>query len=216
MNDILEMQLRTMLTLQNNINSKIDPDWMERGRPWRRAIWIECGEMMGHAGYKWWKSNLLDTPQVQLELVDIWHFALSSYYEAARRPAELASVFAKHLDDVISPPQAELLRLCENFAREVLTRPGFPLDLFIGLMNATGLTFDALFAQYVGKNVLNAFRQDHGYKKGVYIKEWFGEEDNVALARIMEALDPAEPDFAKYVRQGLVSEYQKVLEAWDN
>ena len=215
MNDILEMQLRTMLTLQNDINSKIDPDWMERGRPWRRAIWVECGEMMDHAGYKWWKSNLADTSQVQLELVDIWHFALSSYYEAARRPTELGPVFVKHLDNSIPPPQPELLRLCENFARAVLTKPGFPLDLFIGLMNATSLTFDSLFVQYIGKNVLNVFRQDYGYKEGTYIKNWFGDEDNTVLTRIVELLDPNAPDFAECVRQGLVSEYQKVLEACD-
>lgn len=39
------------------------------------------------------------------------------------------------------------------------------------------------FKQYTGKNVLNVFRQDHGYKAGTYIKVWDGREDNEHLGR---------------------------------
>jgi hypothetical protein len=35
----------------------------------------------------------------------------------------------------------------------------------------------------MGKNILNQFRQDHGYKEGIYIKVWNGEEDNVVMKR---------------------------------
>ena len=39
---------------------------------------------------------------------------------------------------------------------------------------------------YVGKNVLNGFRLDHGYKNGQYKKIWNGAEDNVAMTEIID------------------------------
>jgi len=44
-----------------------------------------------------------------------------------------------------------------------------------------------LFEMYVAKNVLNKFRQDHGYKEGSYHKVWNGREDNEVLAEIIRA-----------------------------
>ena len=43
-----------------------------------------------------------------------------------------------------------------------------------------------LFKLYMGKNVLNTFRQNHGYKEGTYKKIWNGEEDNVVMQRLLE------------------------------
>lgn len=42
---------------------------------------------------------------------------------------------------------------------------------------------------YFGKNVLNAFRQNNGYKEGTYIKIWNGEEDNVVMMRILGEIE---------------------------
>jgi hypothetical protein len=38
---------------------------------------------------------------------------------------------------------------------------------------------------YIGKNILNIFRQDHGYKDGSYKKIWNGKEDNVIMQEIL-------------------------------
>ena len=46
---------------------------------------------------------------------------------------------------------------------------------------------------YVGKNVLNNFRQDHGYKTGEYQKLWSGREDNEHLVEVLEGLS-CDPD----------------------
>jgi hypothetical protein len=43
-----------------------------------------------------------------------------------------------------------------------------------------------LYKLYVGKNILNQFRQDNGYKDGSYIKIWAGEEDNVVMKRVLD------------------------------
>src|SRR5690606_33754136 len=48
------------------------------------------------------------------------------------------------------------------------------LPLFAALLRACRMDWKDLFCQYVGKNVLNFFRQDHGYKEGTYRKLWSG------------------------------------------
>ena len=52
-------------------------------------------------------------------------------------------------------------------------------------MRKLGLGFDELYSLYIGKNILNIFRQDHGYKDGTYIKVWNGKEDNVVMQEIL-------------------------------
>ena len=47
-----------------------------------------------------------------------------------------------------------------------------------GLIEMSG---KELYLNYVGKNVLNRFRQDNGYKDGSYVKIWNGREDNQVL-----------------------------------
>ena len=50
---------------------------------------------------------------------------------------------------------------------------------FFDLVVMSGLDLETLYRLYVGKNILNQFRQDNGYKDGSYIKVWATEEDNV-------------------------------------
>ena len=66
-----------MLEMQHAMNSKVHTDWIEQDFKWYRAIWVECAEMLDHYGWKWWKHQSPDIDQVQLELVDIFHFGLS-------------------------------------------------------------------------------------------------------------------------------------------
>ena len=73
----MKQQLLTMLELQDGMNSKVNPNWVEQNYEWYRAIWIECAELLDHYGWKWWKKQTPDQEQVVLELVDIWHFGLS-------------------------------------------------------------------------------------------------------------------------------------------
>ena len=53
---------------------------------------------------------------------------------------------------------------------------------------------DALYQLYVGKNILNQFRQDQGYKEGSYIKVWNGQEDNVIMQSILEENHEISPE----------------------
>lgn len=70
------------------------------------------------------------------------------------------------------------------------------------------MSWEVLFRQYVGKNVLNFFRQDHGYKEGTYIKVWAdGREDNEHLVEIMQAVDAKADNVADLFYQGLSERY---------
>jgi hypothetical protein len=60
------------------------------------------------------------------------------------------------------------------------------MEAFIEVAMESGLNLDSLYRLYVGKNILNQFRQDHGYKEGTYIKIWNNEEDNVIMQRLLE------------------------------
>ena len=68
-------------------------------------------------------------------------------------------------------------------------------------------SFDELFRHYVGKNVLNFFRQDHGYKTGEYIKIWNGKEDNEVLMDVLRTTDASSANFKELVYNGLKSAY---------
>ena len=68
-------------------------------------------------------------------------------------------------------------------------------------MRALPMSFDELFRLYVGKNVLNGFRQDHGYKDGTYRKTWAGREDNEHLMELLDGVDvPATAAADLYVK----------------
>jgi hypothetical protein len=45
---------------------------------------------------------------------------------------------------------------------------------------------DELFKLYLGKNCLNKFRQNNGYKEKTYLKMWGEEEDNVFMKKIVD------------------------------
>jgi hypothetical protein len=69
---------------------------------------------------------------------------------------------------------------------------GASIEEFLELSFMGGLNLEQLYRLYVGKNILNQFRQDHGYKDGSYIKIWDGLEDNAVMKRAWED----EPDMS--------------------
>ena len=84
------------------------------------------------------------------------------------------------------------------------------LPLFGALMAACELSPEELYRHYVGKNVLNFFRQDHGYQDGTYVKEWHGREDNEHLSELLDTLSPSAADFPDQVYEALSVRYRDV------
>ena len=203
-------RLAVMAEMQARHNEQIHPRWVCQGYEYYRAVWVECAELLDHFGWKWWRRQARDLAQVKLEVVDIWHFGLS---DLLRRDAvddalaaRIDSILSKSPESPESPPAVFQLAV-EELARSCLASRCFDLDAFARMMRALPLGFDELFEVYVGKNVLNRFRQDNGYRSGSYRKVWDGREDNQHLAEIVETLDAGAASFPDDIAAALAERY---------
>lgn len=184
--------LQTMAEMQDSHNTLVHEQWRTQGYEYYRAMWVECAEMLDHFGWKWWKKQDGDIDQVKLELVDIWHFALSELLRKDLVDVTVADALAGVSPVVGSDPetQAESFRLAiETLAASCLQTRSFQLQPFLQAMAALPMTFEELFALYIGKNMLNRFRQNNGYKSGEYRKLWQGREDNEHLIELLNEID---------------------------
>jgi hypothetical protein len=205
----LEARLAVMAELQEAHNRQVHPEWERQGHAYYRAVWIECAELLEHFGWKWWKRQSADLDQVKLEIVDIWHFGLSELIRAERLGG--SGVDAKVLAAVqrgLDAPATDFRDAVESLAERTLAERGFPIDEFFVVMRSLPMSFDELYRYYVGKNVLNQFRQRHGYQTGDYRKVWAGREDNVHLMEIAAALDDRSAGFADELFAALEDRYR--------
>ncbi len=203
----MKEKLLTMLDMQDAMNSRVNADWRNANNAWYRAIWTECAEMLEHYGWKWWKHQQPDMDQVQLELVDIFHFAMSDYLLGQSDNDAVADRIVAELGN--AGKESDIRVAIENMAQTTIANRSMHFSEFANVMNLIEMDFDHLYRMYVGKNVLNFFRQDHGYKDGSYVKVWWGKEDNEHLADLMAELDSESRDFKDLVYSGLKAMYPK-------
>jgi len=224
------IKIKEMLALQQSLNDMTNGENWEAGITkngksinWQRCIYMECAEMIDSFSWKHWKS--IDVPadwdNLKIEVVDVWHFVMSLALQEYKQK-ELGS-----LDDcvshIVSLPhytlltqgeelgtEDEVMALVEEVMRDSLEKKiniaKLMEDFFI-LVSQSGLNLDSLYKLYIGKNILNSFRQDNGYKEGSYIKIWNGEEDNVVMSRI---LNSTKEITVKELYKQLKEEYKKV------
>ncbi|TKB47854.1 dUTP diphosphatase [Thalassotalea mangrovi] len=198
-------QIQQMLTMQDAMNSRVSETWRDNGYQWYRAIWVECAEMLDHHGWKWWKHQECDVAQVQLELVDIFHFGLSLRLMQEADTNKIAETLAVEIQHPLQGD--DFKQVLEVLASAAVSEQRFDGPSFAACLTLMNMDLDELFRQYVGKNTLNFFRQDHGYKEGSYIKVWDGKEDNEVLADLVNSLDSSASDFQQQVYNGLKSAY---------
>ncbi len=198
-------QIKQMLTMQDAMNSRVSDTWRENGYEWYRAIWVECAEMLDHHGWKWWKHQEIDVAQVQLELVDIFHFGLSLRLMTGATVDSITETLATELTQ--SSDESDFKIALENLASAAVSNKSFDAIALADCMRLMNMDLNELFRQYVGKNTLNFFRQDHGYKEGSYIKIWHGEEDNEVLANLVNSLDASASDFQQQLYAALEEKY---------
>ncbi len=201
-------KLIVMLEMQDAMNSRVNPAWREAGNAWYRAIWTECAEMLDHYGWKWWKHQIPELDQVRLELVDIFHFAMSDYLLAESNNNLVAQRILNELADARS--ETDIRVAIETMAQTTIANHSMHFSDFANVMNLIEMNFDHLYRMYIGKNVLNFFRQDYGYKDGSYIKVWQGREDNEHLAELLDTLDSEADGFKDEVYAGLQARYPAV------
>ncbi|WP_286264494.1 dUTP diphosphatase [Thalassotalea atypica] len=198
-------QINQMLSMQDAMNSRVSDTWRNNNYEWYRAIWVECAEMLDHHGWKWWKHQEIDVPQVQLELVDIFHFGLSLRLMTGQSVTAIASELTEQLSQ--GTDESDFKLALESLASSAVTDKAFNAAAFADCMRLIDMDLDELFRQYVGKNTLNFFRQDFGYKEGTYIKVWNGKEDNEVLAEVVNTLDASAEDFQQQLYNALKSHY---------
>ena len=198
-----------MLQLQQQLNDATNGEGWEKGITkngkiidWKRCTYLECAELIESYPWKHWKNIDAepDYANIQIEAVDIWHFIMSQGLEDYKMQ-NLGSI-EKLAEDITTLPNyadftAKITPTTKNHYEQIEVVEKLMKTLFCGestekLMEAfidvalqSGLNLDTLYTLYVGKNILNQFRQDHGYKEGTYIKIWNGEEDNVTMQSLL-------------------------------
>ena len=208
-----------MLQLQAQLNEATNgDDWVKgvtkAGKTinWKRCIYMECAEMIDSFSWKHWKSinKEPDWDNLQIEVVDVWHFIISLAIEnyslnlkggiedLAINISQLESFNIIDVTNTKFDTQDNVIAKVENLIRLSLSQERLDIEVmiteFFDLAVMSGLDLETLYRLYVGKNILNQFRQDNGYKDGSYIKVWNGEEDNVVMKRVWEEDANIKPD----------------------
>lgn len=204
----MRQQLATMLELQGDMNTKVHAEWRDQNFEWYRAIWVECAELLDHYGWKWWKKQTPDVDQIALELVDIWHFGLSLLLLSGDSVDTISERVVAGFD---GQQGSDIFALdLEEFTAQTLVTKEFDIAGFARLMDGIQMDFETLYVGYVGKNVLNFFRQDNGYQDGSYHKQWGGKEDNEHLVEIVAQLDTSAATFKDDLYSQMQATYQRL------
>jgi dimeric dUTPase (all-alpha-NTP-PPase superfamily) len=178
---------------------------------WRRCIYLEAAELIESYPWKHWKNidASPDYENIKIEIVDIWHFVMS---EALRlyKTEKLGDIQAianavttmDGFDDFLNAEHGESLdiyaeiELVEEMIKTLFCKNNINALVisFLTMSSKLNLKLPELYTLYVGKNILNKFRQNHGYKEGSYIKIWDNKEDNVVMQEILASESNISPE----------------------
>ena len=208
-----------MLQLQASLNDATNgEDWTKgvtkNGKVinWKRCIYMECAEMVDSFTWKHWKNLDADADwdNLQIEVIDVWHFimslAIENYSLTLRGGVEDLAIDISQLEcfkkidlkHELFASQDDVIAKVEDIMLHSLTKEPLNLEAliadFFDLVLMSGLDLESLYKLYVGKNILNQFRQDNGYKDGSYIKVWDGQEDNVVMKKLWDENSNLKPD----------------------
>ena len=208
-----------MLQLQAQLNDATNGEEWTKGTTkngkeinWKRCIYMECAEMIDSFSWKHWKSihQEPDWDNLQIEVVDVWHFiislAIENYAQNFRGGIEDLAIHISQLDSFMKldvknesfDTQKNVIQKVETIMLLTLQKENINIEElireFFDLVLMSGLDLETLYRLYVGKNILNQFRQDNGYKEGTYVKEWSGQEDNVVMKKLWEEDANLKPD----------------------
>lgn len=191
-------EISKIVDMQDELNTHtVGIDWRFKKLRWDFAISQEVMELIDSINLKWWKdtpvsikdaaydevlsSTKMDILNIHIELVDILHFLISSLLTTNEKQ-EVVSLLSKYSNKRGVTPFSSLGSNKINILEKSLIFLKYPdvMNFFI-LVNACALPVDRLYKLYIGKNVLNKFRQEHGYADGTYKKLWGGVEDNVVM-----------------------------------
>ena len=213
---MIEKQLLEIFNLQNQLNFNTNGMNWKDGKTeqnkiinWKRCIYMECAELIDSFSWKHWKNidGSIDRKNIEIELIDIFHF-IASYlmvHNSIDESVKLTIQFIDEKSNIHLPknwnnkndnlkldnyiePFEELLALSLIKSNDITYQEELLKSFFIAL-DCAEVSFENMYKIYIGKNSLNIFRQQNGYKNGTYIKIWNGKEDNIILQEILENLD---------------------------
>jgi dimeric dUTPase (all-alpha-NTP-PPase superfamily) len=206
----------------NGVNWELGINKFNKEINWLRCIHMEVSELIESTPWKHWKNidAKPDMENIHIELVDVWHFLMSYILQETNIPKAVSLVNthciyeATNIDDIdigIIIKESERLSYI-SLAIQTGNMPAFAgierfIEQFFRCCKISGLSFNWLQKIYIGKNCLNKFRQDNGYKEGTYIKIWDEQEDNVVMMSILNNLQDLTFDS---VYKELQSSYSKL------
>ena len=203
-------KLEEMFELQKRLNDETNgANWelginkFDKEINWLRCIYMEGSELIDSTPWKHWKNINAesDMDNIQIELVDIWHFLMSYILQETNIP-KAVSVVNTHciyesnttLDykTIIKEVEKLLYVSLAMQTKNLSSNNGIEqlIEQFFKCCKVSGLSFNWLQKLYIGKNCLNKFRQDHGYKEGTYKKQWIANdkkqrEDNEIMFEVL-------------------------------
>jgi dimeric dUTPase (all-alpha-NTP-PPase superfamily) len=186
-------QVTEMLNMQEQLEVRIGgKDWRDEDHDYALCVHMECAEIIDHVGWKHWKheGSKPHWDEVAMEVVDIWHFALAhSLMHLEVNPKALYdAIIVTQNQYRPDEDDTSIIDHCIGLGYTLYTQEMFSLGSFIAIMDMANMSWEQLYRLYIGKNILNWFRQDHGYKEGLYLKNWGGHEDNEHLLEITNTL----------------------------
>lgn len=186
----------------NGLNWELGVNKFDKDINWLRCIHMEVAELIESTPWKHWKNikDGSDMENIHIELVDVWHFLMSYILQETNIPKAVSLVNTHCIYEATNINEVEVNNMINEseklsyiaLAIQTGNMPAFSgverfIEQFFRTCKISGLSFTWLQKIYIGKNCLNKFRQDNGYKEGTYIKVWNGDEDNVAMMKIIEA-----------------------------
>jgi hypothetical protein len=209
--------IKKMFEKQDELNIYTNgSDWRNnKDLKWYRAIWTECAELIDYTNWKWWRKEEIKLKDIEMELIDIWHFLMSDLMVNNSIDLCTENIFYKFKNGFETFSEINMNRIqeyAEELARESLTSHECMVHKFMMLCGAIGpqMNISGIYKLYMGKNVLNKFRQDHGYKQQIYQKIWNEKEDNYYLLKFLDEIEKIEENFEKVIYDRLQEKYKKV------
>lgn len=223
-----------MFTLQQQLNNETNGEGWESGYTknnklinWKRCIYMECAELIDSFAWKHWKNINAPTDwnNVKVEIVDIWHFIMSLFLEHYKNNSlgdiekiseDISSTksFGDFCTDAKDVSESDSLEIVNDVEEMMHITTGYKFDYFDELLisyfkmsTKCGINLNELYTFYLAKNVLNKFRQDHGYQEGSYKKTWNGKEDNEVMVELLGQKNMSIEETYRSLEQ----EYSKVV-----
>ncbi len=209
-----EEYIKEMFLLQQKLNDETNGKGWENGYTkngkiinWKRCIYMECAELIDSFNWKHWKDidKPIDWENAKIEVIDIWHFIMSLILEdykinnkgdidkLVRDFIEVVG-FMRFTKEPYTKDSFTAMELINDIEKIIHQTTGFKVDIYDELLRdyfavalKCGVNLKVLYKYYIAKNVLNKFRQEHGYKEGTYKKVWNGKEDNEVMLEILDS-----------------------------